>query len=370
MSSRSRPFFPTLDALRGVAAVLVMLRHVPVFPDLDFQESYLAVDLFFLLSGVVIANAYETRLLAGLSFARFAWTRATRIYPLYWLGSAAVLLTLWLQTHGLAAALGAGAHSAASAAAMLGLAFLMLPCPGDPPFPLNHPAWSLCFEILVNLLYATVVRALTTPRLLILIALCAIPWAGAVLDQDGLDFGYSHATLVLALWRVAFPFFCGILLYRLHLRYGAALARACGRGPLLRELLPWLLVAGAAAVLTASPDDTAPFDLAAVALVFPLLVFAALCVPEGGRGTAPARWLGLISYPLYMLHVPLSTLLLRSSTTMSAPRAWTFCAAALLVSWCAGRYVDAPLRRYLNGGARAGYAHCRRMATALRRLAG
>jgi peptidoglycan/LPS O-acetylase OafA/YrhL len=367
MSPRSRPFFSTLDALRGVAAVLVMLRHVPLFPDLDFQESYLAVDLFFLLSGVVIANAYEARLRAGLSFARFAWTRAARIYPLYWLGSAVVLIALWAQTHELAAIF--GTHGAASAAAALGCALLMLPGAGDPPFPLNHPAWSLCFEILVNLLYACVVRALSTRRLLLLIALCAIPWACAVIDQEGLDFGYTHATLTLALWRVAFPFFGGVLLYRLQQRYGAALAAACGRGLLMRELLPWLLVAAAAAILTASPDDAAAFDLVAVALVFPLLVFAALCVPEGGHGAPLARWLGVMSYPLYMLHVPLSTVLLRASMPMTPVLAWTFCAAALLISWGAGRYVDAPLRRALTGGARTGYARYRHVATALRRLA-
>ena len=79
--------FYTLDGIRGIAAILVMMRHTIPFFGVDFVESYLAVDIFFLLSGVVITNAYERRLQSGLSVLRFIWIRVVRMYPLYMLGS-------------------------------------------------------------------------------------------------------------------------------------------------------------------------------------------------------------------------------------------------------------------------------------------
>jgi peptidoglycan/LPS O-acetylase OafA/YrhL len=50
----------TLDGIRGMAAVLFVLRHTSAyFGRISFQETYLGVDVFFVLSGVVIANTYE-----------------------------------------------------------------------------------------------------------------------------------------------------------------------------------------------------------------------------------------------------------------------------------------------------------------------
>lgn len=358
----AKPFFATLDAMRGVAAVLVMLRHVTFFPDFGFQESYLAVDLFFLLSGVVIANAYEARLLDGMSLARFCRIRALRVFPLYWIGCALMLVAL-VPLHALKWGLQPNVWLPA---------LLMVPRRlGDPPFPLNHPAWSLFFELLINLLYALLVRWLSWPRLLALTALFGAGLVYVLGDQGSLDFGWSQDTLWIAPWRVGFPFFLGVVLYRAHRRYGQALAARLAQRRLARNLLPWVLVAAAALILAAAPDsdNQAHFDLAAVALGFPFLIALALCVPGGGLGSGLARWLGLISYPLYMLHVPCSTLLRPLIADRAALPAALFAAGLLLLCWLMGAYVDAPLRRGLTQGARTGYAHYARMAAYVRRAA-
>ncbi len=62
----SKPHFPILDGLRGVAAILVVIFHLfeavfPVPKDLPLHHGYLAVDFFFLLSGFVVAYAYDDR---------------------------------------------------------------------------------------------------------------------------------------------------------------------------------------------------------------------------------------------------------------------------------------------------------------------
>ena len=51
--------FHGLDAIRGLSAIVVATRHIPLLAPIGFPESFLAVDLFFVLSGVVLCDAYE-----------------------------------------------------------------------------------------------------------------------------------------------------------------------------------------------------------------------------------------------------------------------------------------------------------------------
>ena len=79
-----------MDGLRAAGAQLVVMRHVPdFFGGFRVPESFLAVDLFYLVSGVVLANAYGERLNARtMDLKAFTVTRLIRLYPLYLLGLA------------------------------------------------------------------------------------------------------------------------------------------------------------------------------------------------------------------------------------------------------------------------------------------
>jgi len=362
-ATQAKPFFATLDAIRGVAAILVMMRHVPFFSAFSFQESYLAVDVFFLLSGVVIANAYEQRLLQGLSLRRFMLLRVIRIYPLYLLGCMLMLVALYPD----------GLPDWKPLLSMVALAGLLLPnLAGDPPFPLDHPAWSLFFELLANLFYGVFVRRLNTRRLwfVILISGFGLAMILAYSRYHNLDFGWLRKTLVLGLFRVAYSFFAGVLLYRAFvsrafLRHGRSAPGTAVRSSWSRHSLPWLIVAGVAAILMASPAEALRpwFDWIAVVAVFPGLIYLALSLPPTGPGVSVARWLGILSYPIYVLHVPLSILLgpaLQQRLGRDGP--WLGCgftAVLLLLCWGLSLYVDAPLRRRLLACAEAGYARLR-----------
>ena len=91
MDKQDRRVFGTLDGLRGIAALAVVTRHVP---DTTFQDllpgSTLAVDLFFVLSGFVLAHSYTERLRGEMGAIAFMRVRIIRLYPLYILGSALV----------------------------------------------------------------------------------------------------------------------------------------------------------------------------------------------------------------------------------------------------------------------------------------
>src|ERR1700692_1948753 len=73
-----------LDGIRGLAAILVLVRHTGNFWHFGFYRSYLAVDLFFILSGFVIAYAYDEKLREGaISFTQFLKIRLIRLYPVF-----------------------------------------------------------------------------------------------------------------------------------------------------------------------------------------------------------------------------------------------------------------------------------------------
>ena len=85
MAERNR--FVTLDALRGIAAIGVMLYHSMPDSPLVIPGGYLAVDLFFVLSGFVIALTYEDKLRDGMTPREFLALRAIRLWPMLLVGA-------------------------------------------------------------------------------------------------------------------------------------------------------------------------------------------------------------------------------------------------------------------------------------------
>ena len=80
-----RGHLATLDGMRGVAALAVVLLHGAGLTWVHMPGGYLAVDLFLVLSGLVIARAYRSRM-SQLGTVGFLQIRLVRLYPLYLLG--------------------------------------------------------------------------------------------------------------------------------------------------------------------------------------------------------------------------------------------------------------------------------------------
>jgi peptidoglycan/LPS O-acetylase OafA/YrhL len=82
----SRKRYLTLDGLRGVASLMVVLFHSDLIGTWRPRFGYLSVDLFFLLSGFVLAKAYYPRFNLGMAPREFIFVRVVRLYPMYVLG--------------------------------------------------------------------------------------------------------------------------------------------------------------------------------------------------------------------------------------------------------------------------------------------
>lgn len=337
----ARHHYRTLDGMRGVAAIGVLIYHVRnLLPLPMFKAGYLAVDLFFCLSGFVIALAYEDKLRAGMAFGRFALVRAIRLWPLVALGVAL----------GIAQAVAMPATAdpallAATAPVAILLNLLLLPSfvgEGSRIFPANPPHWSLFYEMAVNLLYAALLRRLSSRVLLLLIfggfALLAI----GVARLGTANIGWARDQIPFGIGRVACTFFAGVLLHRWRARLDrASVAR-----------LWWLPLLLTALVLTLPVGTTLRpvFDAAFVLIGAPLLVWLGIASRPPRAALPLLGGLGRLSYPLYALHFPLY--LAAAGLAARFPAAQGAIAVAAMALACAAslllaRLYDEPLRRWL-----------------------
>ncbi|MGZ8408081.1 MAG: acyltransferase family protein, partial [Caulobacteraceae bacterium] len=147
--------FAALDGVRGVAALAVMLFHTGTWPVIGrmFPSAYLAVDLFFALSGFVVAHAYGARMANGMGVRAFLRARFVRLWPLFALGmavglSAYVIRSLRFDEFDLWALTKSFALQASF------LPDLSTRTTDGRMFPMNGPAWSLFFELAVNVVFA------------------------------------------------------------------------------------------------------------------------------------------------------------------------------------------------------------------------
>jgi peptidoglycan/LPS O-acetylase OafA/YrhL len=335
-----REYFPLLDGIRGLAAIAIMYRHMALLGVPVPSQSYLGVDLFFLLSGAVIANAYETRLLRGMAFGDFFGRRVIRLYPMIFLG---VVLSAVMCL------LGAGSpEQRQHLLSIVAIALLVLP--DDPLVPLvsnlNGPAWSLFYEFLVNAGYAKIIHHLSARAL---VAICAFSGAlliGAAVYKGHLDTGYTLKSFVFGLGRVGFSFFAGVGLYRLH---------STGRLKVWRQLkgragaLLAVALLALALLATPSPPLRPVLALASVFFVFPTIVTLGLASDLGRRLETTCRTLGAISYPLYLIHFPLiqtvgGLLIQHGLSAYLLLAAILFGPAAAALAWMMDRWIDAPVR--------------------------
>lgn len=265
-----------LDALRGIAAMCVVLFHL--WPQ-QMANAYLAVDLFFMLSGYVMARNFEPAFAAGLTPGQFLRVRYLRLWPIMAIGGL-LHLPIFLDQNG----------PALLPVAAVNLLLLPLPLRGL-VFPLNGPSWSIFFELLANALHAAGLWRLSAARLGVMVAaMAAVLALVAALSQHSLEVGMRPEAFWAGVPRVLMSYCGGMLLWRLW-RDSPPIAVPGWAG---LALLP--LYVG---VNILQGGSRWPVDLMFVTIGGALAVAGAL------RMTAVPRWLvwlGSISFPLYAVH--------------------------------------------------------------------
>ncbi|WP_430910118.1 acyltransferase family protein [Methylobacterium sp. sgz302541] len=291
-----RARIPALDGIRGIAALAVLLFHAGYYLDAPWLAGHgaLAVDVFFVMSGIVVARAYGARLDAGWSPGAFAQARIVRLYPLYLLGTLfgfALQLAVcrWSDPAGTVQVL----------ALMLVASLLLMPLftsGGNQVFPLNGPSWSLAIEALLNAAFALFGHRWSTRRIAAATGLAALVVAAAAAAGIPPLLGGRSATLWLDVARGVFGFGAGMLVERLDRR--GAFARLGGPSSAL------VLAAATALLMVPRTAQDVWFDPLAILVLSPAVVIAALASRPSPATARLCLGAGAISYPLYILHAP------------------------------------------------------------------
>ena len=356
----------SLDGLRGVAALSIVVWHwqhffigglFPHIPSVDelpfyrwlpflYKSGWLAVDLFFCLSGFVFYWLYAGEVRSrSIAFTFFAWLRFSRLYPLH-------LATLALTAAGLAIYL-----------RLTGVPFLY---PWDDAYDFalqvslasgwgfergpsfNTPAWSISVEVLLYVIFFVINRTWRTSSI-------AVPLIAA---SVGHFFVYDWNE---AIGRGVQAFFMGAVAFHAFRRFEGK-----SQAPTLAALITgalWL------AVFSYFLGKATPLKMHFVAmLLFPATVLTlALCESAYGNVLGPLSRLGDWSYSIYMLHLPLqlgcaliATALGLSTGVFQSPITFLgFFAVLILVSWASHAKLEIPAQRWLRARLLfAAAAHC------------
>ena len=280
-----------LTSIRGIAAWWVVLFHlrlllVPWLPTAAIgvlDQGNLAVDLFFVLSGFVIALNYGDRLAADWrATGDFLFRRFARIYPLHFL-----ILCGFAAYAGAAILFGSATLEGQDPGYFLASLFLVQNWGFIHALKWNVPAWSISTEACAYLLFPFLLRLAAPARrpswllaLLVLLLGLSVP---AFFAATGYDF--PNAVPETGLFRCLAQFAMGVLLFELYRRL---------RG---RRLAPLLI--GAAAALGLA---YAALGLPVVALAWAALVLGLALARDDLLGNPILVWLGRISYATYLCH--------------------------------------------------------------------
>jgi peptidoglycan/LPS O-acetylase OafA/YrhL len=307
--------YEILDGLRGVAAIIVVAFHIfEAFAGGNrfvqiINHGYLAVDFFFLLSGFVVAYAYDDRW-GKMTQWEFYKRRLIRLQPMVIMGMIIGAIFYYFQASDILFPMIAGMEVWKVILTMI-IGCTLLPIPPSMEIrgwgemhPLDGPAWSLFFEYIANILYALFFRKSSNKVLGIFVLLFAAMLinytvfgpkgdviGGWSLNLEQMNIGFT---------RLLYPFFAGILLSRF--------------GKLIHIKGAFWVCSILITIVLAMPrlgDENSLwmnglYESLCIILMFPLIVL----IGGGGEIKNPfslkiCKALGDISYPIYITHYPL-----------------------------------------------------------------
>lgn len=362
----SKPHYELLDGLRGVAALFVIWYHVfegfatsPL--DQRLNHGYLAVDFFFILSGFVIGYAYDDRWKTTMTTKNFFKRRLIRLHPMVVMGAVLGAITFYIQ--GCEQWDGTKVSISMVMLALLLNLFLIPAVPGTGPevrgngemYPLNGPSWSLFFEYIGNILYALFIRRLSTKALTVLVVLAGIALASfAIFNYSGyghLGVGWTLAdyNLIGGFLRMFFAFSIGLLMSRnfkpVHIRGAFWICSLV--------IIAFLSVPHIGGM--ESPWMNGIYDSVCTILIFPMLVYLGASGKTTDKNTSKiCKFLGDISYPVYIVHYPFMYLFYAWlwSENLTFDQTWPVALALffgnILLAFLCLKLYDEPIRKWMS----------------------
>lgn len=373
----TKPHYELLDGLRGVAAILVLIYHL--FEGLAFAEAsdgvgsgvittlnhgHIAVDFFFILSGFVISYAYDDRW-GKISLGGFFKRRLIRLHPMLIMGAVIGAIAFFVVD---CERWDGSIASTSWVMVALMLTMCMIPAvPGVPyevrgngeMFPLNGPTWSLFFEYVGNICYALFIRRMSTKVLALFTLLLGIAHAwffvGDVSQYDMIGVGWTidRVNFWGGLLRMLFPFSMGMLLARtFRPREVKGAFWICSCALIALFAVPYI-------PSNSQISLNSLYEYVCIALIFPIILWFGASGTASGLTLRVNRFLGELSYPLYIVHYPLmyifyAWLIKNDVYTLRDcwPMATLVVVSSVALAYLCLRFYDRPLRRWLSKGSK------------------
>ncbi len=377
----SKPRYEILDGLRGVAALMVVVFHcfetyVPVFKTQIVNHGYLAVDFFFVLSGFVIGYAYDDRWDKMTTWGFFK-RRLTRLHPMVIAGTLIGAALFFFSGPAFPKTLEVEGWKFALCLVM---GLLILPCPNSLDIrgwgelnSFNGPQWTLTFEYIGNILYAFVFRHLPRIALAVFCVFCAFFTLDLTMGWDVFGFfpdgpqytvigGWSLTgqQIYIGFTRLLYPFLCGLLISRILPTHRSE-SNPSGSPIHLKGGFWWCSLA--LVVLfsipciggrTGVPDGI--YQAVCILLLFPVIVLAGSgSVTTDKMSTAVCKWLGAISYPIYITHYPIMYMQMGWVAANPDAPVWMHIMVnlgvvflSIVLAWGVLKIYDEPVREWLK----------------------
>jgi peptidoglycan/LPS O-acetylase OafA/YrhL len=327
------------------------------------NKGYLAVDLFFMLSGFVMTHVYRevfAQRVSPRSYWTFLWARIARVYPLHLavLGLiAAVMLATSLAEYASGGPVtGIPLTGVRSVTALIANLFMLQGLHAS-TLSWNYAAWSISLEFMAYLVFPFVLVRVwqadaRAQGLLALVLFAVLAWLAWMTGDD-----FNQWDGPTTLLRCLPEFLLGTLLYRAYLSPARA-ALLSGDAVTLTLL----------AVLLLALHAKGP-DLLVIVLFAALLMAVVSNRSRVGAllNSSPLVWLGEISYALYLVHGfvqhATSEVLTQGlhihdrhelSSNSSLGVLAIMCAASLLLAAACYRWIEKPAQRYLRGALTTG----------------
>lgn len=356
----TKPHYLILDGLRGVAAVMVVAFHLceahsagPLFQIIN--HGYLAVDFFFVLSGFVIGFAYDDRW-NKMSLRSFFKRRLIRLQPMIIMGMIIGAVCFYFQDSSLWPAIHTVPVWKMLIVMLIGFTLIpVLPSMDirgwQEMHPLDGPGWSLFFEYIANILYGLFIRKFSKTALSILVFLSACALVHLAVTNGDLIGGWSVTAtqLQIGFTRVMYPFFGGLLLSRVaKLTYVKNAFLWCSLLLIIIFSIPRI---GGSDHLWMN----GLYESLSIIFIFPLIVFmGASSEVKSKSGTRICKFLGDISYPLYMTHYPLIYIYTgwvadtKIPLARAYPMALLVLVSSILIAYACLKLYDEPIRKWLK----------------------
>jgi peptidoglycan/LPS O-acetylase OafA/YrhL len=335
----------SLNAIRGLAALMVATFHAPVLFGVSetLPHAYLAVDLFFVLSGFVMLHAYEARITGGLQLGRFFQLRFARLYPLLAIATGlgfAVAMAKLAMNH---------QHPSGATLAALPLSLVLAPASAaasdnHAAYPFVTQSWSIVWEIALCPMLFVWARWIRRGAWAIA-ATGAVALAWIAFTHGGIDGGWTTPTFWIGAVRALVAFWAGVAV------------RQWTRGGVARSVKLAGLGAGAAVLAYVCLVHPALWwaEFVCAVIAFPLIIAAACDCRAAWLENWLGDRLGEASYSIYMLHNVTIEVLFSGLKRVTHTDAFgslvlglAWLAAIAAVSWLSWRYVESPLRRHFS----------------------